>query len=161
MTESGYSSKQIALHWIIAILIVIQFVLHDGIEEVWLQVRDGGEVTRSVLAFSHVAIGILIFVLALWRITLRLTRGAPPPPEDEAPALQMLAGLTHLVLYALLLLMPISGMTMWFGGVEAAGFGHFVGKTLMLAFVALHVIGALYHRFVLKSDVMQRMTRPQ
>ena len=45
-------------------------------------------------------------------------------------------------------------------GVEAAAEGHEVMRIILLALVALHVLGALYQRLVLRSDVMTRMVKP-
>jgi cytochrome b561 len=157
---TGFSATQIRLHWIVFIVIVLQYVLHDSISEAWHAVERGQEIAFNPLVASHVFGGILVLALALWRIVLRLKRGAPPPPEHEPAILKLAAGATHLGLYALLILMPVSGMAAWFGRVEAAAEGHEVMRIILLALVALHVLGALYQRFVLKSDVMTRMVKP-
>ena len=73
----------------------------------------------------------------------------------------ILAKLTHVGLYALMILMPLSGSVAWFGGVEAAAQGHDVMKVILLALVALHVMGALYHQFILRDDTLARMRRAQ
>ena len=157
---TGFSATQIRLHWIVFIVIVLQYVLHDSISEAWHAVERGQEIAFDPLVAGHVFGGILVLALALWRIVLRLKRGAPPPPEHEPAILKLAAGATHLGLYALLILMPVSGMAAWFGRVEAAAEGHEVMRIILLALVALHVLGALYQRFVLKSDVMTRMVKP-
>ena len=95
----------------------------------------------------------------VWRVALRLLEGAPPPPADEHPALRLLSQITHWGFYALLFLMPISGSLPWFGGVEAAAEGHGVMRVILLALVALHVVGALAHRFYFRSGIMERMLR--
>ena len=95
----------------------------------------------------------------VWRVALRLLEGAPPPPADEHPALRLLSQITHWGFYALLFLMPISGSVPWFGGVEAAAEGHGVMRVILLALVALHVVGALAHRFYFRSGIMERMLR--
>ena len=161
MTEpTGYSRPQIRLHWIVALLIVPQFVLHDGISAAWRALGQGQELPAlDPLVPLHVLGGVLIAALVLWRIVLRSRRAAPALPEAEHPALKFAAKLTHAGLYALLLGLPLSGAAAWFGGVRAAGDAHEVMKTLLLALVALHVVGALYHQFVLKDGLMQRMKR--
>ncbi|GGH58898.1 cytochrome B [Frigidibacter albus] len=161
MTDpTGYSKPQIRLHWIVALLIVPQFVLHDGISAAWRALRQGQEFAFDPLVPLHVAGGLLIAALAVWRIALRSRRPAPPLPEGEHPALKFAAKVTHGGLYALLLGLPLSGAAAWFGGVEAAGDAHEVMKTLLLVLVALHVAGALFHQFVLKDGLMLRMKRP-
>ena len=162
-TRLGYSSAQIALHWTIAVLVVLQIVLHDGIIAAYAAARGVGTATGSelFLADLHVAFGIAVFALALLRVALRLWRGAPPPPEDEHPALRLAARATHLALYALILLMPVTGGLAWFGGVEAMAELHSAGKAAILALVGLHVLGALYHHFYLRTDVLRRMLRAE
>ena len=157
----GYSATQIRLHWIVVLLLVAQYVLNDFISEAWEIVEDGGSAEFHPLVAGHVALGVLVLVLALWRIALRIRRGAPPPPENEPAILKLAASATHLGLYALLILMPLSGMAARFGGVEAAAEAHEVMRALLLALIALHVVGALYQRFILKTDVMTRMVRPE
>ena len=161
MAVSGYSSKQIWLHWIIAALIIVQFVLHEGIDEMADAFEKGLTPEPSLQSQSHVIIGLLIFILALVRIYIHLTRGAPALPAEEPVIQRFLASATHIALYAIILLMPISGAAAWFGGIEQAGDAHELGKVAMIAFVALHVVGAIYQHFVLKTDVVKRMVRAE
>ena len=154
---TSYSRAQILLHWIIFALIAAQFLLHESMAEAWDRIEDGLEVSFDPLVAAHVFGGIAVLVLVLWRIGLRLGRGAPGLPEEEPAAMKLAAKLTHLGLYALMVLMPVSGAVAWFGGVEAAAEGHEVMKVLMIALVLLHILGALYHQFVLKTGLMDRM----
>ena len=162
-TRLGYSGAQIALHWTVAVLVVAQIVLHDGIEAAYAAGRGVGAATESemFLADLHVAFGVAVFALALLRVALRVRRGAPPPPQDEHPALRMAARATHFALYALILLMPVTGGLAWFGGIEAMAGVHGVGKAAILVLVGLHVLGALYQHFYLRTDVLRRMLRPE
>lgn len=160
---TGYSRLQIALHWTVFLLVAFQIVGHEAILRVGTALRDNavpaaGDVT---LANLHVAAGIAIFAFAIWRVYLMLTRGGPQPPESEHPALRILAKATHGILYLLLLGMPISGAAAWFGGIEAAAFGHSMARFVLLPLILLHVVGALAHHYVFKTDVLRRMTRPQ
>lgn len=160
-SPAGYTRLQIVLHWVVFLLVALQFVLHEGIAEAWDIIEDGGVFTPSPLVFAHVAGGVLIGLFVLWRIAIKAKRGAPALPEDEPPMLKLAAHLTHLGLYVLLLLAVVSGGMAWFGGIEAAAEVHELFKALILLLVALHVGGALYQQFVLKSDIMARMKRPE
>ena len=71
----------------------------------------------------------------------------------------MAAHATHGILYLALLLSPLSGAAAWFGQVEMAANAHVALKFVLLAFVALHVAGALYHQFILKNGLIKRMMR--
>lgn len=159
----GYTISQIALHWIIAVLVLSQALLGEGIEEAWEAYSEGATPAADELFMAniHVWAGIIIFVLALVRVTLRLTRGAPPLPADEPPALRALATITHVAFYAIILIMPISGSLSWFGIVPDLAELHATAKLPILALVGLHAAAALWHHFVRRSDVMRRMLVPR
>ena len=159
MTPTGYSRSQIALHWSVAILIVAQFVLHDPIVAAWEAIEKGEVANISALVMFHVIGGSIILALAVWRLVLRSKRGVPALPENEAPALKFLAHLTHWALYGLMIVLPITGLATWFGGSASADFIHVNLKFGLLAFVALHVAGALFQQFVLKTGLINRMMR--
>lgn len=161
---TGYSPMQIVLHWTVVVLVAFQFLAHAGIEQSWRAFIRGDEVAdadATTLTYLHIAAGVLIFLLALARIYLRLTRGAPSPPVDEPRFLQVIAEAVHGSIYLLLLLLPISGSITWFLGIEAAGAVHRLLKNLLLAAIVLHIAGALFQHFVRRSDVLMRMFKPE
>jgi cytochrome b561 len=157
---AGYSLTQIMLHWAIALLVTIQIVAHDGIEESFDAFLEGAAPGAGDLRLAnlHVICGALIFLLMIWRVTLRLRRGAPALPENEPRAAKMLAHAVHGLFYLLLIAMPISGAVAWFGGVEAAGNAHGAASTLLLVLIGLHLAGVLVQFFVFGSNVLARMT---
>ena len=155
----GYSRVQILLHWIVAALIIFQIVGHEPMAEAWDAVEDGGVPVMSARVWAHINAGIAVLLLVLWRIGLRLGRGAPEVPAGPA-AVQWAGKLTHLALYGLMVLLPVSGIVAWFGEVEAAAEAHELMKNLMLLLILLHVAGALYHQFLLRDGLMDRMRKP-
>jgi len=160
-TPTGYTRTQIGLHWIILILVAAQYVFHEGIANAWEIVEKGGTPEFSLLIGSHVIGGGLILLLAIWRIWIKIKRGSPALPESESRLQQIIAHATHGLLYLLMLLMPVSGLAAWFGGVEQAADAHGVMRIAFLLLIALHFVGALYHRFILKSGVMERMLKAE
>ena len=132
-------------------------LLHDGIEEAWDVYEETGATVVGPLAVLHIVTGVSILVLALWRIGIRLTRGAPPLPPDHPAAVKFAAHATHYLLYALLIAMPLAGASAWFLGIEGAADIHELGKNLLLIVVGLHIAGGLAEHFVLKSNVLRRM----
>lgn len=160
---TGYSRAQVALHWIVLVLVAFQFLAHDGIEEAWRGFRSGQPTPAdaAILANMHIGAGTLVLMLALLRIYLRMTRGAPAPPADEPRLLQLAAEAVHLLIYALLMALPLSGAVAWFAGVAASADVHKWLKNVLLAAIALHVVGALFQHFVRRSDVLMRMLSPQ
>ena len=161
MTErTGYSATQIALHWIVVLLVAGQYIFKDSIAAAWHGYTQGEAVTFSPLIFAHVAGGVLILAFVVWRLVLRLTRGAPPPPANEPAPLKALSHVAHWGFYALLAAMSVSGGLMWFADVGAAAQAHNVLKVVLLALIVLHVVAIPFHKIVLKNNVMQRMVRP-
>lgn len=149
---------QIALHWIVVLLIAQQYLFKDAIASAWDKFTKGGETGFSLMIVAHVIGGALILITALWRLMIKARRGDPGVTGDN-PVLIMIARLTYLGLYALMILMPISGAVAWFGGVQAAAGAHGVMKLLLLALIALHIAAAFYHQLILRDGVMERMRR--
>ncbi len=156
MQPTSYSRAQIILHWTIAALVFFQILMHDGIVKVW-DGRMDGMLPNQPTINPHAVAGTLILVLVLWRLVLRRRRGVPGLPEGEAPALKALVTGTHLALNLLLILMALSGMGAWISGVEAIGDAHAIARLVLIPLISLHILGALYHHFWLRNDVLRRM----
>ena len=157
----GYSSAQIGLHWIIALLIALQFLFNEPMGEAFDSALEGELQPFSWPVWAHIAGGTLILGLAIWRVILRRSRGAPPPPEGEGSLLGRAATLGHWALYALILLLPVGGLIAWFGGVDLAGEAHGLLSNVLLFVVAVHVAAALWHQFWLKDHLLRRMMRAE
>jgi len=168
-----YGGVAQGLHWLVAALVLSQFGLG------WYM----SDLPLSQLKFDlyqlHKSLGLTIFALAVVRLAWRL--GHPPPPLPAGlPAWERAAARsTHALLYALLLVQPLIGflqsnaanfpVVMW--GVlpvpALIGTDEVLGETLLevheavasvlLALIALHVLAALRHHFLLKDDVLRRM----
>lgn len=160
---TGYSSLQIGLHWAVVVLVSFQYVAHRGIEAAWNALRRDQVPAADAAALTnlHIGTGILVLLLATARISLRLTRGAPPPPADEPWLLQLLSEVVHVAIYALLILLPLSGLVAWFLAVPAASSIHGLLTNALLLAIVLHVAGALFQHFIRRSDVLMRMLRPE
>ena len=156
----GYTLIQIILHWVVFLLVALQFVLHDSISAAFRSLMREGTFEPNGLVLQHIVGGVLILALVAWRLVLRLKRGAPLPPENEPAPLKTLSHVAHWAFYALLTAMSVTGLVAWFGDATAAAQAHNVLKVALLAFIALHVLAVPFHRLVLKNNVMQRMIRP-
>ncbi len=155
----GYSRTQIMLHWGIVLLLVISYVSSDAMKSAWFAIHEGRDAYGNTAA-AHVWGGVVILILAVLRLVVRGMRGAPGLPEGGHPWVDGIAKLTHLGLYLGLLVIPALGIAAWYGGINLAGEAHEVLFNVLAALAALHVIGALYHQFVLKDGLMERMKRP-
>lgn len=156
---SGYSRAQIGLHWAIMLLVGLQFIFHQGIEKAWEAVEKGLPI-EGIAAPAHVITGVIVLVLVVVRLFLRFKRGVPDLPADGQPLLDKAAKATHLILGLLLVLIPMSGISAWFFGVETAATVHGVLFKLLFVLVFVHAAAALYHQYILKDGLIQRMTRP-
>jgi cytochrome b561 len=67
--------------------------------------------------------------------------------------------LSHALLYSLLLLVPLSGIPGFYLGIAWANTFHFAAFWFLAAVVTLHAGAALWHHFVLRTDVLRRMLR--
>lgn len=162
MEPVSYSISQRVLHWATALLIFFNLIFTDGIENWHHLVRRNQAVTPDDLTSAniHAYIGIAIMALAAIRIGLRLIQGSPKPPESEPQLLQLLAKVTHGLLYVVLLAMPLSGAAAYYFNIGSAGDLHAdVLKVVLWLLLIAHIAGALVHQFYWKTNVMARMTK--
>ena len=153
----GYTRTQVALHWVIVVLVAGQYLLKDGIKTAWDQRLDG-TIPNEPFPNPHAIVGIVILALTLWRLVLRWRNGAPALPAHEPGLLKLVAGLAHMAFYVLLLGLPVSGALAWLAGIEQPANAHELAASAMLALIAVHVVGAVMQKVWLKSDVMARMS---
>jgi len=176
-----YTLVAILLHWTIAALILS--LLGVGL---WMTRLPSGTAQQFTLYQLHKSLGILVLLLTLLRMVWRLTHRPPPLPHGLRPWERKTVHAAHLGLYALMLLLPLTGWAMvsaspWnlptllFGTVpwphlpvlgtlqdkapvEAAlKSAHEIAAWIAIGLIALHVGGALKHHFILRDDVLLRM----
>ena len=148
-----YSKTQIVLHWSTVALVIAQYVLHDSIVNAWELIQSGKSVSFDPLVLSHVAGGIFIAVIVLIRLRLR----SISTHETKDLLGNRLSNIAHKLLYAILLMMVLSGGVAWFFDIEAAANAHNLFKVLLLITVLGHVLAALYHHFIMKDGLLNRM----
>jgi cytochrome b561 len=170
---AAYNPLQRGLHWAMAAFIFIALAL--GM--VAVQLPRGG--LRSDVLFVHKSFGVTIFVLAILRVGLRIVAGAPAyrKPLDRLSELGSKAA--HLALYALMLVLPVSGYVISSAGgnvvpffglfalpnvvthdrelAEKAAGAHLVFAWAIGIVLALHIAAALWHAWVKRDEVMARM----
>lgn len=153
----AYSRLQIALHWLIAVLILAAWITHEAMETAFEARLESGILTPN----PHAILGLAVFVLVLIRVIVRHRLGTPGPVPGSSALAEAAALWGHRLLYLLMILTPIGGAITWFGGIEALGEGHeLLGNALMI--VALgHALVAILHQLVLKDGTMTRMLRPR
>ena len=172
-TSLQYDVVAKLLHWLTVLLIITQFAV------AWTM-PDISRGTKPIGLISwHLSVGAAILFVALVRLGWRLTHRAPPPPSNLSPVLQTVSRTTHFLLYALLVILPLMGWANasargWavtlFGLIplptlvahssllgRKMGDIHATTALILLAVIALHVAGALYHALVLRDRTVQRM----
>jgi cytochrome b561 len=160
MVSVGYSARQIALHWIVFVLVAFQFVMGANMTHLFRAAHGGpASETSSIWAPVHIAVGLAILATMLWRVMLRHTVGAPPAAKQH-PALQALAAAVHVGLYIDLIGAALVGLVAYFWLPELAGLHRLMVRPILLVLFALHVVGALWHWIFVRDDVMTRMMRP-
>jgi cytochrome b561 len=159
--SQGFSRTQIVLHWATALLVIPIWILHDGMVNTSRALRHNEIPTPSdaLIAQFHVWGGIAVLVLVIWRLYLRYTCGAPAAPESESAFLKFVASATHVLLYGLLLYLGTTGILAYFLSIDAARELHELAKLPILLLFILHSAAALYHHFILKTDVLKRMLK--
>ena len=169
-----YSRTAMLLHWALAFLLVFNFALGERTEDL----RQGPELFWVMQL--HKSIGITVLLLSFWRLGLRLVTKRPAKAAD-GPVLQLASSAVHWGFYAVMILVPLSGWvlvstakvqlpTLLFGAIpwphlpnwghdvhEAAEEVHEIFAKLMLPLIALHVVGAIRHQFLLKDALVERM----
>lgn len=181
--RSSYSRAAITLHWLIALLLIGNFVggVFMGDLLAPSATPEQKQLGFKIIQF-HKSMGLTILLLSLLRLATRLVSGTPPLPSHMTSVERLLARATHWGFYAVMILVPITGWvmvsasplgfpTIWFGLFEwphlpietskatssAASEVHeiiaFAGAGLFL----LHVAAALKHHYMDRDDVLTRM----
>lgn len=168
-----YDGTSIVLHWVTALLVFTQVAF--GVAMVGI----GKGPAQDLLFNVHKSMGVTLLLLVLARIAWRLTHPWPPFPDVVPPAQARLARTNHVLLYAVLLVMAVSGFVFtaaggypipYLGIIELSGlvpkneafskaveWVHVAGQWVVYALVLLHVAGALYHLLVRRDGVFRRM----
>lgn len=158
--KTGYGAAQIALHWGIAVLIGVNYIVSDGMGRAF----DGtleGKVPTGWTPTIHVYVGVAVLVLALVRLLVRTTAGVPEPMPSSRPLMDKAAEWTHKLLYLLMIVVPVLGVITWYGGVEATADLHVLAMDVMMILIGLHAVAALFHQYVLKDSLLLRMMRSE
>ena len=158
-----YPDLQVALHWIIAFLVIVQAFVANGATGRMAEAKEKGlalSLASRIGAKLHVAFGVTVFLLAPVRVGVRLHRGAPLRPDDDPMTTQLAPHLIHVLLYAVILLIPVSGIIACHSQAGLINEPHALGMNAVLLIIGVHVAGALHRRFVARTEVLVRMLQP-
>jgi cytochrome b561 len=170
--QRGYDPVAKTLHWIIFLLLAAQYAVGSIMPHIGRKTLDEGWVSW------HLSIGaaILFFIAIklIWRLVFPVQL-LPTMPAWQ----QRLASATHWLLYILVLVMVVLGWAAansrgWdvklFGVVtlpslaeKGARWAHSAGDIhdwllyVLAGVIGLHVVGALYHYYFRRDEVLQRI----
>lgn len=156
-------------HWVSVVLLIVT----------WTMIYLNKDATDFTYLNLHKAFGISVLCWTVARIINRfLTKAPPDVPMPKSQTI--IAHLTHLLLYGLLIAMPMAGWLMsMYGNHPVSFFGlfnipvlvtpnkstagffnnlhtHIIWPMLWI-FSGLHIAAALFHQFVKKDNLIVRM----
>ncbi len=171
--NTSYHPIAKALHWFMALVIF-------GLLALGFVMSDMPLSPEKLQYFSwHKWAGVSIFVLVWVRLAWRLLNPPPPYASSMPRHVQLLAHAGHLALYALMVVIPLSGwlmssakgvQTVWFGVLPIPDLlsrdkelGHLLEEVHsllnwgLMALVVGHLGAALKHHFIDRDDTLTRM----
>ncbi|HXZ45235.1 MAG TPA: cytochrome b/b6 domain-containing protein [Pseudolabrys sp.] len=172
-TQSSYTTTAKVLHWLIVALLAALFVFALAMPHI------GRNTPVTTLISLHFSFGIVILAVAFLRLAWRATHVEPAPLDGVPPWQVQSARAIHWLLYLLLLVLPFLGWinASWRGmpivmfgmelpkliGTRAPGWGWtgdvhtLLAYYVMLTLIGLHIAAGLYHYFIRRDHVLQRM----
>ena len=171
--STHYTPLAKSLHWLMALMIL-------GLLALGFYMSDLPLSPEKLQLYSwHKWAGVTVFVLVWLRLAWRITHRPPALPDNMSPLMQWGAHAGHLMLYALMIAIPLSGwlmssakgvQTVWFGVwpiPDLIGKNKELGRSLaelhevlsigLLLLIAGHAAAALFHHFFHKDDTLRRM----
>ena len=182
--NNKYTTIAILLHWLIALLIISQFIMG-----LWMvpAINDPLQQAQAFKIYQlHKSIGLTVLLLVLLRFIWRITHRPPPLPSTIPHWEAKAAHTAHYALYALSIIIPLLGWamvsvnpyglpTMYFDFFQwpditwlanSPNKPHFEQlfkashkyTAYIIIFIALlHGLAALKHHFLNKDEVLIRM----
>lgn len=166
-----YHPALITLHWLLAVAILGMYVFGSFV----LDDMHNTAPDKPTLLSLHLIVGIAILVLTVVRLIVRVRMPRPDPVPGSRGAQKVATALQHTT-YTLTVLIVVSGLVLAFSAnLFSILFGHvgtlpkdfedFTSHDIhgwlvngLLAVVALHVAAALQHQFILKDNILSRMS---
>jgi cytochrome b561 len=168
---SRYHPALVVLHWVLAFLIIAALALGAL---VMVKIPNTDPMKLEALR-SHMSGGMLILTLMLIRLVIRSRSAHPAPASAGHPLLDRIAWVSHRAFYVTVIAMAGSGiiMALQTGTFDAVFFGHgavpadfwafpirrvhYALSRILMTLIALHVVAALFHVFVLRDGLLGRM----
>jgi len=168
---SRYHPALVVLHWLLALLIIAALALGAL---VMVKIPNSSPMKLEALR-SHMSGGMAILVLMLIRLVIRASSVHPAPASAGHPILDWLAWASHRLFYVTVIAMALSGIIMalqtglfdivffehgkippdfWAFPIRSV---HYVLSRVLMTLIAVHIVAALYHTFLLRDGLLGRM----
>jgi len=168
-----YRAPAVALHWLIALLVIAMFCLGF-----YMTGLPKSTPERSFYLNLHKSLGLLTAMFVLVRLGWRASHVVPPLPASMPSWQARAARWSHRLLYACMVLQPLTGYIsssfnkfgIKFFGLSLPNWGWedkylrelFVGfhgaiAVVFIVLVVIHVLAALKHLLIDRDRVFQRM----
>jgi cytochrome b561 len=133
---------------------------------------------KGFIYMIHKSTGLFLMILVIIRLAIRFTSKYPTLPDSTPKIIVYIAKLNVLTLYLMMILMPLSGILMsTLSGGSLPFYGlfsvpslvenqfiaglsydfHGIGGYIFIILMITHIIGGLFHQFILKDNVLKRM----
>lgn len=172
-TRESYGSIAKSFHWLIAVIVI--GMLAVGL---YMDSMDASPLKFKLYGW-HKSIGFILIWLVALRLAWRLYNVQPAPHANHKPWERVLARIIHFLLYAGIILMPMSGWLMSSAdsipdplvyGIDLPQiiepnqdlkrlFGriHYYTGWGLIGLIALHFSGAMKHHIIDKDSTLRRM----
>lgn len=168
-SKERYNIFYITLHWLMAFIIIFLFILGYYMKSIPF---------NPTFYFIHKSFGVLVFILAVLRLLGRIFFTMPTASKVESKFVQILASLSIVGLYGFMIFMPLSGaLYSLYYGKSVSLFGivaipaftqnlqiahifeeiHEIMAVFFISLIAIHILGALFHQFILKDNIFGRI----
>jgi cytochrome b561 len=173
-SAEGFGAVPQMTHWITVALVILAWFLGQ-FDDIFPK-----GMARAAALFVHISAGLLVIGILMLRLLWRLVD--PPPPIERTVLgawVDRAAILTHYALYALLVAVPISGITLQFArGNPLPIFAlteiaspwaadrifarsvkeiHEVAAYALIIVATFHAAAALFHHWILRDRTLARM----
>lgn len=167
-----YHPFLVALHWLIALLIIVGVVMGRNV----LAATPNSDPFKMTSLTMHMGMGLLILVLMIVRLAVRLFTQTPPHADIGNPLLNRAGVWMHWALYLVVFGMCASGLAIAnMAGLPAIVFGgsgdplpvdfsayppraaHGILATVLGLLILGHIAAGMFHQFVRKDGLFGRM----
>ena len=172
MTIHRYHAALVVLHWLLGFMILVGLIMGTFS----LERLPNSQPEKLDSLRGHVINGLAIGALMIVRLIVRSLTRRPAPPSTGFSWTKRAGQQVHLTLYVLVFFMVGSGLALavetelpsiLFGDSAQPlpdsfdGFWiravHAILAKLLMAFILVHVVAALWHHYILRDGLLKRM----